>query len=65
MPNFDESKIERILSTSFIDEEVDGNLVTVYIRLRVRLKDGSIVSVKKIEVRDFFEGDVKSYHYES
>lgn len=65
MPNFDESKIERILSISFIDEKVDGNLVTVSIRLRVRLNDGSIVSVKKIEVRDFFEGDVKSYHYES
>ena len=65
MSKFDESKIERILSTSFIDEKVDGNLVTVYIRLRVRLNDGSIVSVKKIEVRDSFECDVKSYHYES
>ncbi len=61
---FDESLIAKVLSLTFDSEEEIYVVTTVRLKARVRLHDGTIKSLTKVELRDNVNIKTLSSHYE-
>ena len=60
---FDKSLIAKVLSLTFDSEEIYV-VTTVRLKARVRLHDGTIKSLTKVELRDNVNIKTLSSHYE-
>lgn len=61
---FDKSLIAKVLSLTFDSEEEIYVVTTVRLKARVRLHDGTIKSLTKVELRDNVNIETLSSHYE-